>query len=68
MDTIYIFNYIYILLQVVQANMNVWYFLIKLFEEERERKEECKLEISKNLNLSSEFEEEEEGTKKGKKK
>lgn len=46
--------------------MNVWYFLIKLFEEERERKE-CKLEISKNLNLSSEFEEE-EGTKKGKKK
>lgn len=66
MDTIYIFNYIYILLQVVQANMNVWYFLIKLFEEERERKE-CKLEISKNLNLSSEFEEE-EGTKKGKKK
>lgn len=67
MDTIYIFNYIYILLQVVQANMNVWYFLIKLFEEERERKEECKLEISKNLNLSSEFEEE-EGTKKGKKK
>lgn len=67
MDTIYIFNYIYILLQVVQANMNVWYFLIKLFEEERERKEECKLEISKNLNLSREFEEE-EGTKKGKKK
>lgn len=47
--------------------MNVWYFLIKLFEEERKRKEECKLEISKNLNLSREFEEE-EGTKKGKKK
>lgn len=44
--------------------MNVSYFLIKLFEEEKERKQECKLDFE-NLNLSSEFEE--EGAKKGKK-